>query len=112
MTTIYKGDDTNAFGQNFIKINRPQNSEGYTISKVIFQCGPIQKVYTRPQFPIYVNFSHDESKKLQTISECYMQVFDEKGLRVTCSGTLTFTAKAQVVLDESRRSESRSNLRG
>ena len=104
MTEIFKGDDTNAFGQNFIKINRPHNSEAYTISKVIFQCGPIQKVYTRPTFPIYVNFTHTESKKLQTISECFLQVFDEHGLRTTCTGSLKFTAKQQVVLDESRRS--------
>ena len=111
MTTIYKGDDTNAFGQNFIKINRPQNSDGYTISKVVFQCGPIQKVYVRPTFPIYVNFSSEESKRLPSVAECYMQVFDEKGLRTTCNGTLTFTAKAQAVSDESRRAELRSNIR-
>ena len=41
MTTIYKGDDTNAFGENFIKID-VKNDAGYTISKCIFQCRPIQ----------------------------------------------------------------------
>lgn len=102
MASIYKGDDTNAFGQEFIKINMPKNFEGITISKCIFQCGPIQKVYHKPQFPIYVNFSHAESKKLPQTSECYLQVFDEKGLRQTCIGTLTFTAKAQVIQDELR----------
>lgn len=99
MTTIYKGDDTNAFGQNFIKIDLV-NASGYTISKVIFQCGPIQKVFIRPQFPIYVNFSHVESQRLYQLSECYLQVFDEKGLRQTCKGTLTFTAQPQVIADE------------
>lgn len=102
MTTIYKGDDTNAFGQNFIKVTL-KNDAGYTISKVIFQCGPIQKVYVRPQFPIYIDFTHVESKRLKQESECYLQVFDEKGLRQTCKGTLTFTAKAQVVEDEYRQ---------
>lgn len=102
MTTIYKGDDTNAFGQNFLKIDlsAPDN---YTISKVIFQCGPVQKVYVRPQFPIYVNFSSEESKRLHSISECYLQVFDEKGLRQTCQGTLTFTAEPGVIANEPRR---------
>lgn len=96
MTAIYKGDDTGAFDQNFIKIDM-ENPAGYVISKAVFQCGPIQKVFTRPQFPIYVNFSNVESKRLYQTSECYLQIFDDKGRRWTCEGTLTFTAKAQVV---------------
>lgn len=107
-TTIYKGDDTGAFGQNFIKIDIT-GVEGYIISKCIFQCGPIQKVYTRPQFPIYINFTSVESKRLNQLSECYLQLFDEKGLRQTCKGTLTFTAQPQVIADESRRSELRTS---
>ena len=102
MTAIYKGDDTNAFGQNFIQINLNETA-GYNISKVVFQCGPIQKVFVRPQFPIYVNFSAVESERLQQVSECYLQVFDEKGLRQTCEGTLTFTAKSKVVNNERPR---------
>jgi len=108
MTAIYKGDDTAAFGQDFIIINC-SGLEGQTISKAIFQCGPIQKIYTRPQFPIRVNFTHEESKKLYQNSECYLQVFDENGLRQTCEGMLPFTAQAQVVQDESRRTNIRSN---
>lgn len=112
MTTIYKGDDTNAFGQNFIKIDLT-GAEGYTISKVIFQCGPIQKVYTRPQFPIYVNFNHNESNRLQQNSVCYLQIFDEKGRRQTCEGTLSFTAKTKVVADEPNgRTNIRTNISG
>lgn len=102
MTTMFKGDDTDAFGQNFIKISL-KGAEGQTISKVIFQCGPIQKVYTRPTFPIYVNFTHNESSRLYHESVCYLQVFDEKGKRQTCEGTLNFTAKQKVIADEMRR---------
>lgn len=102
MADIYKGDDTNAFGQNFIRIDLV-NDSNYTISKCIFQCGPIQKIYTRPQFPLYVNFSHVESERLYQTSECYLQVFDEKGLRQTCKGSLTFTARPKVVENEYRR---------
>lgn len=101
-TIIYKGDDTNAFGENFIRILRPSNTDGYVITKAIFQCGPIQKIYRNPVFPIYVNFSSTESKKLSQTNECYLQVFDEKGLKKTCKGSLTFTAKAQVVRDDNR----------
>lgn len=108
MTAIYKGDDTGAFGQDFIIIN-VEGLDGVYISKCIFQCGPIQKIYTRPQFPIKVNFTHEESKRLQQQSVCYLQVFDEQGLRQTCEGTLEFTAQPQVVQDESRRAHIRSN---
>lgn len=107
MTAIYKGDDTDAFDQNFIKINI-SNPSDYTITKVIFQCGNIQKVYSHPTFPIYVNFSHEESERLYQDSTCYLQVFDSKGRRQTCEGTLKFTANAKVVQDES----SRRNIRG
>lgn len=102
MTAIYKGDDTDAFGQNFITIDLV-GAEDKVISKVIFQCGPVQKVYTRPKFPIQVNFSTNESRRLYQESVCYLQVFDEKGRRQTCEGSLNFTAKAKVIEDESRR---------
>lgn len=112
MTSIYKGDDTAAFDQNFIKIDIINESE-YTISKVVFQCGPVQKVYTNPIFPIYVNFTHAESLRLYQDSKCYLQVFDEKGRRQTCEGTLSFTAKAKVIADEpNRRAELRTNISG
>ena len=108
MTAIYKGDDTGAFDQNFIKIDI-ENSSQYKISKVILQCGPVQKIYSNPTFPIYVNFTHDESLRLYQDSTCYLQVFDEKGRRTTCEGTLNFTAKAKVIADEStRRAELRT----
>lgn len=109
MTTIYKGDDTGAFDQNFIKIDL-RGATDYVISKVVFQCGPIQKVYTRPQFPIYVNFDHNESSRLYQDSKCYLQIYDEKGRRTTCEGTLAFTAKAKVISDEpNRRPDLRNN---
>jgi hypothetical protein len=99
MTVIHKGDDTGAFDQNFIRIDI-NNPTGEKITKVILQCGPIQKVYTNPKFPIYVNFDHNESNRLPQDSVCYLQVFDAKGRRQTCEGTLEFTAKQKVVADE------------
>mgnify|MGYP003296025608 CR=1 FL=1 len=103
MTAIYKGDDTNAFGEHFLRINRPSNTDDFIITKVVFQCGPIQKVFSRPQFPITVDFTAMESKRLRQTSECYLQVFDEKGRRKTCEGTISFTARPQVISDDTRR---------
>lgn len=39
---IYKGDDTNAFGQNLLKINFT-TPEDWNISKAEFRCGKIKK---------------------------------------------------------------------
>lgn len=89
MATIYKGDDTDAFGKNLITINL-NGADGLTISKIIFQCGEIQKSFIRPKFPITIDFSSDESIRLDEDSVCYLQVFDEKGRRQTCSTTLAF----------------------
>lgn len=112
MTGIYKGDDTGAFDQHFIKIDIT-NPHDYAITKVVFQCGPIQKVYSNPTFPIYVDFTHNESQRLYQDSKCYLQVFDSKGRRQTCEGTLNFTAKAKVISDEpTTRYNVRTNIRG
>ena len=102
MTNIYKGDDTGAFDQTFIRIDIQKPSDAI-ITKVILQCGPIQKVYANPTFPIDVNFTHNESSRLYQASVCYLQVFDSKGRRQTCEGTLSFTAKQKVIADESSR---------
>jgi len=87
MATIYGGDDTGAFDKNFIRITL-KGLEGKTITKAIFQCGPIQKVYTRPKFPIDINFSSAESERMYEDADCYLQLFDEKGRRLTSSSTL------------------------
>ncbi len=111
MTQYYRGDDTNAFGQNMLRINRPADlPEYFTISKIIFQCGPLQKTFYQPQFPIYVNFNHNETQRLRQTNECYLQVFDDKGLRQTCGGTLTLTTIPGVIKNESGQQRRRSNL--
>lgn len=89
MATVYKGDDTSAFGNNLIRIEL-KGAEGYTISKVIFQCGTVQKIFNRPQFPILIDFTSEESSQLYEDAECYLQVFDEKGRRQTCGTILKF----------------------
>lgn len=108
---IYRGDDTNAFGQNFMKINPPNLPAGAIVTKAILQCGPIQKIYLNPQFPIYVNFSHEETKKFTNTNECFLQLFDENGLRQTCKGSITFYTYPQAVVDEPRNNRQQHNSR-
>ena len=89
MTCIYKGDDTGAFGQNFLTINLT-GAEGLNISKAEFRCGDISKTFDSPQFPITVNFTAEETAKLQSSNSCSLAVSDESGLKKTCSGVFTF----------------------
>ena len=98
---IYKGDNSGAFGNNFITINL-ENPLGYTNSKAIFVCGCVQKSFVNPVFPIVVNFSSEETANFRTANTCYLVVFDELGRQRTCKGTLTFKAQNGVLINGGR----------
>lgn len=94
--SIYKGDDTGAFGNTFITITM-NNPTGFSISKAIFVCGCIQKAFVNPVFPLELNLSSEETEKLRTQNICYFIAFDELGRQKTCKGTLTFNAQNGVL---------------
>lgn len=98
-TEIYQGDDTNAFGRNFIKVNVPKGVEPNLITKCIFQCGDLQKTYNSPKFPFYINFSSEESKKLDYQNVCYIQLFDSEDRKITLRGNLQVIANKQAIKD-------------
>ena len=93
---VYKGDDTAAFGLTFLKINI-LNSDGYNISRAEFRCGEILKKFENPEFPITINLTADETEKLQLRNTCYLAIYDENGLKKTCSGSITFNASPRKV---------------
>lgn len=99
MTTVYKGDDTGAFGNTFITINI-ENPQEFIISKAIFVCNCIKKVFKNPHFPVIVNFSSEETKLLKPSNICYLVVYDEEGRQKTCTGTLSFNAQSGVICNE------------
>lgn len=94
--TIYKGDDTSAFGNSFITINL-DNPLGYKVSKAIFVCGCIHKSFENPIFPLIINFNSDETESLRNINTCYLVVYDSEGRQKTCKGTLSFKAQNGVI---------------
>lgn len=93
---IFKGDDSGAFGNNFITINL-DNPLGYTISKAIFVCGCIQKPFENPVFPLRINLTSQETTKLRSSNVCYLVVYDSEGRQKTCQGSLTFNAQNGVI---------------
>ena len=96
--SIYRGDDTGAFGQTFLTIEALIPEE-WEVTKAIWKAGEVVKVFPNPNFPLSLNLSHEESLKLQNINTCYLAVYDKDGLKQTCEGSLTFTTKAEVVED-------------
>lgn len=93
---IFKGDDSGAFGNNFITINL-DNPLGYTISKAVFVCGCIQKPFKNPVFPLRINLTSQETAKLRSSNVCYLVVYDSEGRQKTCQGSLTFNAQNGVI---------------
>ena len=102
-TPLFKGDDSGAFGNNFITINL-ENPLEYPISKAIFVCGCITKEYINPVFPWVINFSSAETSHLKATNICYLVVYDSEGRQRTCKGTLTFKAQNGVICNGGVRS--------
>jgi hypothetical protein len=93
---IYKGDNTEAFDNKFLTID-VENINNLTISKAEFRCGKIIKTFKNPTFPIDINLTEIETKMLQTSNNCYLAIYDEKGRKKTCEGTIRIDAKNEVV---------------
>lgn len=94
--TIFKGDNSAAFGRNFITIHL-NNPYEFEVTKAIFKCGCIVKEFENPIFPLRISFDEEETKQFNFNNVCYLAVFDSMGRKRTCKGKLNFTAQGQVV---------------
>lgn len=96
--SIFQGDNTAAFGNNYITINI-NNPLGYPISKAVFVTGNgnIKKTFENPEFPLIVNFTSQETQQLKANNVGYLVVFDSQGRQKTCNGSLTFHVKNGVL---------------
>lgn len=94
--TLYRGDDTDAFGSSFITINLA-TTLSVTISKAIFQCGTIKKTFNNPNFPLQIELTALETRTLPANNTCYLAVWDENNKKRTCEGSLIFSTQSQVV---------------
>lgn len=90
MVAINRGDNTRAFGGDFLRIylNNPNN---VYISKAVFHVnGDLEKVYENPVFPLRVNFTGEETMLLQQDNTCQLALWDDSGRRRTANGKFTF----------------------
>ena len=103
--SIYKKDDTAAFGGILIRIylHFPDSEVVITKAAVSINFGlgigveSITKNFTNPTSPIDINLTGEETKKLQPINEVYVAAWDANGLKRTATGHITFNALGQRV---------------
>ena len=105
--SIIKGDDTGAFGNQFIVIT-VKNPLLYPISKLVAVtnsgCGIENKPFTDPNnfqrelIELTINYSAKETVRLNQGSNVLNLVaYDMNGLQSTCQQSLTFYAKNGVI---------------
>lgn len=95
--SIYKGDDTDAFGGSFLTINATIPT-GYTVSKAEIKIGILEPIeIDNPVFPLQISLSSGQTTLLMNKNNIHMAVYDEEGRKATCKGVITFNAKEQVV---------------
>lgn len=106
--TIFKGDNTAAFGGNFLTI-KVLNPDLFKISKLLFVVngGLIQKPFNGEDYDYFqteetiltVNFTSQESSKLSTNNVGNLIAYDENGLQETCVQSVRFNAQNGVISD-------------
>ena len=101
ITYIYKGDDTGAFGNNFITITLTNEME-YTITKAQFvvndgvpYCEPVEN----PTFPMVVNFTSEQTEQMKATNVGRLWVWDEENQKKTCKGQITWDCKNGVIFN-------------
>ena len=104
--SIFKGDDTAAFGGNFLTI-KVLNPQLFKISKLIFSVngGIIQKPFKGEDYDYFqaeeriliVNFTSQETQKLSASNIGNLIAYDEHGLQETCVQSVKFYAQNGVI---------------
>ena len=96
---IYQGDNTAAFGGNFLTID-VSAGEGMpvpTITKAEVKIGCFTKVIENPPFPLTINLTEEEPTRLKPEKTAYWAVWDVEGRKKTCEGSLIINTNPQRV---------------
>lgn len=102
--SIYKGDDTSAFGNNFVRITI-KNPDQKPISKIEFNvnAGIIIQTFTdtnnftEENIVLIVNLNSEETSKLSSTNVANVICYDMNGKQFTCRQTLRFSAVNGVI---------------
>lgn len=94
---LYQGDNTQAFGGSFLKINLVSEEPIPEITKAEIRIGCLFKVISNPSFPLVINLNEEETSKLNTTNTAYMAVWDSLGRKKTCKGSITIQTQPRRV---------------
>lgn len=98
MSLLTCGDNTGAFGGNFLTINlKNSSSSEIHVSKAVFACGPVRIEFNEPVFPLVVNLTEEQTAQLSCCNTVYLAVWDEEGRKLTCSGSVNFKTQPRKV---------------
>lgn len=93
----FRGDDWNAFGQEWVLIEADIPSD-WEVSKAEFKVGNLPVMtFENPVFPIPVSLSSSQTKNLKDVVSCYLAIYDNEGRKQTLSGSWTFFTEEDVV---------------
>ena len=106
MTSVFKTDDTGAFGNNFITVT-VKNPDLYPISKIIAVTNggscidnksfTDENNFTTEIITLIINYTSKETAKLNATNTLNIVTYDMNGLQLTCPQTLTFYAQNGVI---------------
>ena len=106
MTSVFKTDDTGAFGNKFITVT-VKNPKKYPISKILAVTNggsciddkPFtdENNFTTEIITLIINYSSKETAKLNATNTLNIVAYDMNGLQCTCPQTLTFYAQNGVI---------------
>ena len=97
MTKYYKGDDYDAFDEDWavLELAIP---EDWVVTKAKFRVGNLPAMtFENPVFPFVVNLNSSQTSNLKDVNTCYMAIYDHKGRKKTLIGSWTFVAEDEVV---------------
>ena len=97
MARYFKGDDYNAFGQEWALIEA-DIPEDWVVSKAELKVGNLPVMtFNNPVFPFSVSLASYQTANLKDVNECYLAIYDEEGRKQTLEGSWTFIAENEVV---------------
>lgn len=97
MTTYYKGDDFDAFDQEWaiVEFDCP---EDWVVSRAEIKIGNLPVlIFPEPIFPFNLTLSRVQSIALKDTNKVTMAVYDTKGRKQTVEGSWTFVAHDEEV---------------
>lgn len=96
---IYKGEDTDAFGQQFLTINITV-PDGWVISKAELTIGKLTPIIfnsPEPPYVLHVSLNRSQTKQLERSNKARLAIFDTSGKKKILDGTVIIKTKPDIV---------------